>query len=232
MNYIGSPEYPKVYRVYLIMRIVVSIAALLFGSLGLSSIIIYTPPHNILAGFTFPFSVDPASWGILLASIIALYIVFWPRVVLYADSIEMRGLFGTKKYLRSDIKGISPSAYLLLRGGNRRILIPEHFNYDENFKNWFIADDKKNFEAFSDENDAVLRTSKILGISKGKAVFVLFLYTGIGIGVVVYIGHKFPQIHTLGLLFIANLVGISLIFIALFVSIVIRRSKRKISDRK
>ncbi|MGB9153356.1 MAG: PH domain-containing protein [Alphaproteobacteria bacterium] len=232
MKHASSPEYPKVYRIHLIMRIVVSIAALLFGSVGLDGIIIYDPPRNILAGITFPFGVDPINWAVLLAAITALYIVFRPRVALYADSLEMRGLFRTRRYSRSDIKGISRNGNLLLKGSDKQILMPPSLNIDDAYKNWFRTISKSQSAVFSDDNDAVLTLAKILDVSKGKAGFILFSIIAAGIGLVAYIYNQFPQMHMLGLYVVAKTVGIVFVFVALFCSIIIKKLSQKINNRK
>jgi hypothetical protein len=162
----------------------------------------------------------------LLAVIAALIFAFWRRIVLRADSIEVSGMFGAKKYLRSDIKRLSRNGDILLKG-NKKILRPLAFNFDHKFKTWVNTSNGQKDIDTPDDQDAVEVMAKLAGVSKGKAGVILFAIIAIGIGLVGFLYNRFPGMHMLGLYVISNVVGILLVFGTIIIFYVVGQIKRK-----
>lgn len=123
---------------------------------------------------------------VLFLDFCALFYVMRRRVVLYADSLEIRRLLGTKKYNRSDIISISNDGKIFLKSqainvkaARRSTTIPTNVHYDHEYENWFETLPTENEKKFSFKRAALyrhLKTLLILGMAMGLVVCLLFFF--------------------------------------------------------
>jgi len=162
-----ADEFPYEYRVGRTMRILMLAIGYLFAAGG-------------FACFVAPFfgrNSGESPMGMLIAGAVfsllgayAIASVRRTRVILHADSIEVRKMFSTKRLTRAEIAGRrgNPTRILLRAGKFLPLILPDEIKTDEKFEAWMADIADINLQEAQASLDAFLKEDDLAGSTEER----------------------------------------------------------------